>query len=226
MCCHGLIGVAVTLHHLGRISLGEYRIETPVGAVTVVLHDEHTVSIENVASYCYRTNVRLTVPSIGPVYGDIAWGGNWFFLVDIPPLPLRLENVSELTRIAKKIKSSLKEQGITGVNKSEIDHIEFFSNSESENVDSRNFVLCPGGAYDRSPCGTGTSAKLACLAKKGKLQPEETWVQESVIGSTFTASYLFGDDEKIMPTISSSAYICGEATLIRQNDDPFRDGIQ
>lgn len=226
MCGHGLIGTVITLHYLGRLPLGQHLIETPVGIVTVDLHDANTASVENVVSYCYLENVELNIDGLGTVVGDVAWGGNWFFLANDAPFPLILDNISDLTRVATMIKKSLIEHGITGKGGAEIDHIEFYSKPESETANSRNFVLCPGNAYDRSPCGTGTSAKLACLANKGLLMPNKTWVQESVIGSTFSASYRLNKAQEIIPTISSTAFICSSATLIRQPNDPFINGIQ
>jgi 4-hydroxyproline epimerase len=221
-----MMGLVVTLHYLGKIELGTHRIETPVGVVKVELVDSNTVSIENVASYCYQQNVAVDVDGLGAISGDIAWGGNWFFLIDGAPIALRRDNVVELTIAATAVKQALRTQGITGKDGADIDHIEFFDAADTEDANSRNFVLCPGNAYDRSPCGTGTSAKLACLASKGKLGPGEPWIQESVIGSTFTASYRLDDEQQVIPTISSSAFICGEGTLIRQANDPFIDGIQ
>jgi len=225
MCGHGSIGTAVTLAYLGRIGLGVSKLETPVGVVSVDLADENTVTVENVPSYRYKSNVTVEVPELGSITGDIAWGGNWFFLCKGTPFPIDLENERALTDAALKIQHSLHDQGITGRAGAEIDHIEFFSNAQAADADSRNFVLCPGGAYDRSPCGTGTSAKLACLADDGTLAPETDWIQESVIGSRFIARYTLNDQGEIIPSITGRAFICADSTLIQQTDDPFRDGI-
>jgi len=225
MCGHGTIGVAVTLAYLGRVKPGDIRIETPVGVIRVSLTAANEATIENVSSYCYRRDVVLDVPGSGEVCGDIAWGGNWFFLVDQAPCELILENEPTLTRAALRIKHALQAEGITGMGGAEIDHIEFFGPPASDDAHSRNFVLCPGNAYDRSPCGTGTSAKLACLAERGKLAPGERWVQESVIGSRFVASYRRSEAGEIVPSISGRAYICGESLLVRQAGDPFANGI-
>ena len=226
MCGHGTIGVAVTLARLGRIGPGLHRIETPVGAVEVDLIDANEAAVKNVASYRYRSAVEVEVPDWGPVVGDIAWGGNWFFLVGDAPAPLRLECVDELTSVAGRVMRALREQGITGENGMEIDHIEFFGPAVAPDAHSRNFVYCPGGAYDRSPCGTGTSAKLACLAAEGKLNPGAEWVQESIIGSRFHATYRHGESGRIIPTIRGRAFICAEGVLIRHPGDPYKDGIQ
>ena len=225
MCGHGAIGVAVTLAQLGRIGPGAHRLDTPAGVVTLELTESNTVSIENVASYRYREGVELDVDGLDRVRGDIAWGGNWFFLADAAPCPLGLEHTPQLTDAAERVKRALHAGGYTGEGGAEIDHIEFFGPGVAPDAGSRNFVLCPGGAYDRSPCGTGTSAKLACLAADGKLAPGEIWIQESVIGSRFEASYRLDAEGRVIPRISGRAYVCGEATLLRHPDDPFRDGI-
>lgn len=225
MCGHGAISVAVTLAYLGRIERGMHKIETPVGIIEFELLGPNEARIENVASYCYRSDVEIDVEGLGTVSGQVAWGGNWFFLVEQSPAPLSLENKRVLTDATQQIMNALKAQGITGKDGGEIDHVEFFGPAQSADADSRNFVLCPGGEYDRSPCGTGTSAKLACLAAADKLAPGETWIQESIIGSRFTASYRVDDDGQLIPSISGHAYICGETTLIQQDDDPFVHGI-
>jgi 4-hydroxyproline epimerase len=225
MCGHGTIGVAVTLAWLGRIEEGVSRLETPVGVVSFELAGENEATIENVASYRFRKGVELDVPGLGPVRGDVAWGGNWFFLADSAPAPLVLENERELNDAARRVKAELVAQDITGADGAEIDHIEFFSPPHDEDAHSRNYVLCPGDAYDRSPCGTGTSAKLACLADDGRLAPGETWVQESVIGSRFAASYRVNERGEIIPSVTGCAYVCADSTLVRQPQDPFRDGI-
>ncbi len=225
MCGHGAIGVAVTLAHLGRAGLGTMLLDTPVGTVTVELATPTRAIVDNVASYCWRRDVALEVPDVGTVRGDVAWGGNWFFLVEHAPVPLTLRNEPELTRAARRIKAALTQQSITGADGAEIDHIELFGPPEAPGANSRNFVLCPGDAYDRSPCGTGTSAKLACLAARGALAPGEDWVQESIVGSRFTASYRPAPGGGILPRIAGEAYVCAEATLVRHPDDPFRDGI-
>lgn len=225
MCGHGAIGVAVTLHYLGHIGLGKHKIETPVGVVEVNLLEPHRVAIENVPSYRLHRQVTVDVPELGKFKGDVAWGGNWFFLTETIPCPLTLDNVAPLNSAAGKIRTALSAQGITGFDGAEIDHVEFFAPPSSPTLHSKNFVYCPGGAYDRSPCGTGTSAKLACLADDGKLAAGEVWLQESIIGSHFEASYRNGESNTIVPTIIGRAFVCGEGKLIRQADDPFINGI-
>jgi 4-hydroxyproline epimerase len=225
MCGHGLIGVAVTLAYLGRISAGCHKVETPVGIVEIELLGPNEVRIENVASYCYLRDITIEVDGLGSVSGQVAWGGNWFFLVDNTSASLTLDNVRALTDITQKIQRALAAQDITGANGEEIDHIELFGPPQSADANSRNFVLCPGGAYDRSPCGTGTSAKLACLAAADKLEPGDTWIQESIIGSRFIACYRIDGEGQVIPSVTGHAYICGETTLIQQEGDPFVHGI-
>jgi 4-hydroxyproline epimerase len=225
MCGHGAMGVAVTLAYLGRIGPGIHRLETPVGVVQLELLSPNEVAIENVASYRHRADVAMDVPELGTVTGDIAWGGNWFFLVKQSPVPLVMENLRQLDDAARRVRAELERQDITGSDGGLIDHIEFFGPPNAADANSRNFVYCPGGAYDRSPCGTGTSAKLACLAADGKLAPAEPWIQESIIGSRFSASYRTDESGQIIPRITGRAYVCAEATLIQQPDDPYAHGI-
>jgi len=234
MCGHGTIGLVVTLAHMGRIGPGVHRIETPVGDVTATLHDDGTVSVRNVPAYRHLKQVAVDVPGYGTVRGDVAWGGNWFFLVNDHGQRIALDNVAQLTDYTNKLRHALAAQGITGKDGGEIDHIELFAH-DSEGADSKNFVLCPGNAYDRSPCGTGTSAKLACLAADGKLAPGAVWTQASVIGSRFEARYEWvdaasgnaaSDAPRIIPTLRGSAHVCAEATLLVSDSDPFAWGIR
>ena len=226
MCGHGTIGLAVTLAHMGRLKRGRHRFETPVGTVGVELVDDETATVENVESYRFAKAVPVEVEGLGEVTGDVAWGGNWFFLASTaPPCELELANVGRLTEAATAVQAALLTQDVRGKNAARIDHIEFFAPPRSSDAMSRNFVLCPGGAYDRSPCGTGTSAKLACLAADGKLRPGEVWVQESVIGSRFRASFAPGPNGGVLPRISGRAFICAESKLVERPGDPFRYGF-
>ncbi|HSH57689.1 MAG TPA: 4-hydroxyproline epimerase [Halomonas sp.] len=222
MCGHGTIGLVASLAYLDKLTVGHHLIETPVGNVAATLHEDGEVSVRNVPAYRYRHAVPLDVPGYGRVHGDIAWGGNWFFLVSDHSQSIELDNVEALTAYSWAIRQELIAQGITGENGEEIDHIELFADDPIH--DSRNFVLCPGKAYDRSPCGTGTSAKLACLAADGKLAPGQTWSQASITGSVFEASYEW-EGERIRPTLRGRAHISAEATLIIDEDDPFAWGI-
>jgi 4-hydroxyproline epimerase len=224
MCGHGTIGLVASLAHMGRIGVGEHRIETPVGTVTTTLHEDGSVSVRNVPAYRHLHQVAVELPGHGTVRGDVAWGGNWFFLVSGHGQRVASDNLAALTGYTSALRRALAAQGITGADGAEIDHVELFANDD-EGADSRNFVLCPGNAYDRSPCGTGTSAKIACLAADGKLAPGEVWTQASVIGSRFEASYEMADG-KVIPTLRGRAHISAEATLLIEEDDPFGWGIR
>jgi 4-hydroxyproline epimerase len=224
MCGHGTIGLVRTLEHMGRIGPGEHRIETPSGVVTTTLQASGQVTVENVPAYRLHKDVSLDVPGYGVVTGDVAWGGNWFFLASIPGLSLALANVAELSKCAHAIKTTLAGNGIMGTNGDEIDHIELFGAAEAADADSRNFVLCPGDAYDRSPCGTGTSAKMACLYADGYLSPGRVWRQEGILGTYFDGSVSVKDGQ-VIPSITGEAYVTGEAKLLFAEKDPFRWGI-
>ena len=226
MCGHGTIGLVATLAHHGRIGPGRHRIETPVGDVTATLHRDGRVSVRNVPSYRHAAGVAVDVPGYGRVSGDIAWGGNWFYLVSEHQEELSLANVDCLTDVTWRIRQAMEANGVTGANGGLIDHIELFGPPADPANHSRNFVLCPGKAYDRSPCGTGTSAKLACLAAAGKLAPGEDWRQEGILGSVFEGRYEPGEGGTVVPTITGSAWVTAEATLLLQEGDPFRDGIR
>jgi len=225
MCGHGTIGLVTTLAHLGRIAPGQHRLETPVGTVTVTLNLDGTVEITNVPSYRYKAAVPIEVPNLGTFTGDIAWGGNWFFLIANHPYELTLANRHELLAASTAIRSALQDQAITGPNGEPLDHIEFFTPPHDPANSSRNFVLCPGASFDRSPCGTGTSAKLACLYADGKLAPGETWRQEGILGTVFEGSVETLPDNRVTPHIRGRAWITAESTLLYDPTDPFAAGI-
>ncbi len=225
MCGHGTIGLMATLSFLKQIHPGEHRIETPVGAVSAILHASGEVTVNNVASYRLAANVAVEVPGYGKVHGDVAWGGNWVFLVRDHSLELSPANVERLTEFTWAIRGALRQQKITGEGGQEIDHVELFGPSGAPGADSRNFVLCPGKAYDRSPCGTGTSAKLACLYADGKIGEGEIWRQESIIGSVFQGTVKVRDG-KVYPSITGSAFVNAEAELRLDPRDPLCMGIR
>lgn len=222
MCGHGTIGLVATLAHLGWIGAGIHRIETVVGVVTATLNDDGSVSVINVPSYRTVKNVKMTLDDGREITGDVAWGGNWFFLVEHQDPGLDLANVAALTQHARQIRRAVNAQGYP-----EVDHVELFGPPRGAGANSRNFVFCPGGAYDRSPCGTGTSAKLACLAADGKLAEGEGWVQESILGSRFTGSFRWQDkmEGRVLPTITGTAFITADSTLLLDENDPFINGI-
>jgi 4-hydroxyproline epimerase len=223
MCGHGTIGLVASLAHMGKIEPGVHSIETPVGTVQATLHEDHSVSVRNVPAYRYRKDLTLQVPGIGQVTGDVAWGGNWFFLIADHGLRVAGDNLETLSAYTYAVQQALETQGIRGEDGGLIDHVELFA--DDDHADSRNFVLCPGKAYDRSPCGTGTSAKLACMAADDTLQPGQIWRQASVIGSEFESSFEW-QGERIIPTIRGRAFISAEARLIIEQDDPFAWGIR
>jgi 4-hydroxyproline epimerase len=225
MCGHGTIGLIATLLHMGKIAAGEHWIDTPVGAVKAILHASGEVTIENVRSYRMGRQVAVDVPGHGRVTGDIAWGGNWFYLVDDHKQEIALSRVEQLTEFTWAIRNALVAQGISGSDGGEIDHIELFSASGNAQADSKNFVLCPGKAYDRSPCGTGTSAKLASLYEDGKLKPGEVWRQASILDTVFEGAVEIRNGE-IYPSITGRAFVTAEATLILNPADPFVSGIR
>ena len=225
MCGHGTIGLMVTLAHLGKLSSGEHQIETPVGKVSACLDGDGRATVQNVTSYRYATKVKVDVPGHGPVTGDIAWGGNWFFLVSDHGMHIHFSHIDRLTDFTWAIRQQLKKQNITGCDGQEIDHIELFGPPEAPEADSKNFVLCPGKSYDRSPCGTGTSAKMACLYADGKLRAGEVWRQESIVGSIFEGTITERDGE-LHPTITGSAFVNADSELILDPQDPFCFGIR
>lgn len=225
MCGHGTIGVAVALHYLGQIGLGTHLLETPVGPVSVTVEGPNTVAIDNVESYRLAKGAEVDVPGLRRYHGDIAWGGNWFFLVHDHDETIEAANVERLGDVTWRIRQALNAAGITGAGGGEIDHIELFGPPTRPDADSKNYVLCPGRAYDRSPCGTGTSAKLACLAADGKLAEGQLWRQESIIGSVFEGSVRIVEG-RVRPRIRGTAYVNAESTLIVDPADPFAMGIR
>lgn len=224
MCGHATIGLVITLAHMGRINIGTHYIETPIGVVKALLKEDNEVSIQNVESYRYKKDVSIKVDELGIVKGDIAWGGNWFYLTKEIPCELNYDNTPQLLKALNAIKNAISKQGIFGKDGAQIDHFEF-NGAGSDKADGRNFVLCPNGTYDRSPCGTGTSAKVACLAADGDLQENEVWIQESVIGSCYHASFQNVSGGGVIPTITGKAYVTGETTLIQNAKDPYANGI-
>ncbi|ADW71022.1 proline racemase family protein [Granulicella tundricola] len=229
MCGHGTIGVIKTLAYLGRIKPGQHKIETSVGDVSACLHEDGSVTVSNVPSYRLQASVPVDVPGLGRFVGDIAWGGNWFFLIGEHPFEILPSNRAELVAASTAIRNALHASGIKGVpgeHSDYIDHIEFFSEPVDPANSSRSFVLCPGTAFDRSPCGTGTSAKMACLYADGKLVPGQTWRQESILGTVFEGTVEPGEGEMVLPSIRGRAWITGESKLIFAGDDPFSKGIQ
>ncbi|MCQ2006135.1 proline racemase family protein [Rhizobium sp. NRK18] len=225
MCGHGTIGLAATLFYMGRIGTGQHRIETPVGIVTVEVHDANTVTVTNIESRRTHQGVSVEIEGIGTVTGDIAYGGNCFFLVDPSPIPVTSSNIRQLTDVTVAVREALIAKGLGCQPGMPVDHVIFYGAAETSDGHSRNFVLCPDDAYDRSPCGTGCSARLACLAADGKLAEGEEIIQESIIGSTYRLSYRKGPTGGVIPSITGEAYVMAESKLIFLPQDPFREGI-
>ncbi|HWD38642.1 MAG TPA: proline racemase family protein [Fimbriimonas sp.] len=224
MCGHGTIGVVETLRHLGLAQAGDIRIDTPVGTVSAHLTEDGDVALQNVPARRLARGIELDVPCVGRLVGDISWGGNWFFIVREPHFDIDLSKAMELTQVTLAIRDHLAAHGTTGADGAEIDHVELEGPASLEGADSRNFVLCPGGAYDRSPCGTGTSAKLACLFDDGLLEEGHWYVQESTTGTAFRGK-IDVDDGLLIPTIVGRAYVTAESTLLFSEDDPLRWGL-
>ena len=224
MCGHGTIGVAVTMAHLQMIDVGAFKIQTPAGIVSVELHNGNEASFTNVESYVLATNVQIKIDGIGNVSGHIAYGGNWFFVCDAP-CPLLRQNRQQLLSIASRLRDELSRLRLDGFDTGKIDHVQFFE-SDVDARSSRNFVVCPGGEFDRSPCGTGTSAVLALMAEMGHLQESELWTQESLTGGVFQGSFEWanGEKTKVTPTVRGKAFVCSEATLLQHPEDPYRFG--
>ena len=232
MCGHGTIGLIASLAYRGRITEGTVRVETPVGVVEATLHPlsvrgandrdyPNRVSVKNIPAYRHLAHVPVTVDG-KTVHGDVAWGGNWFFLCHDHGLDVSMQNLEALTDFSWRVREQLIASGVTGADGAEIDHVELFASTPE--ADSKSFVLCPGKAYDRSPCGTGTSAKLACLYSDGKLQVGQTWRQQSVVGSIFESSVQV-DGGKIIPTITGEAWVTAEGVILVDERDPFGKGI-
>jgi len=227
MCGHGTIGLIASLAYLGKVQPGIIRVETPVGVVEATLHKNkageypNKVSVKNIPAYRHLTHVPVTVDG-KTIHGDVAWGGNWFFLCHDHGLEVNMQNLEALTEFSWRVREQFTANGITGANGAEIDHVELFASTPE--ADSKSFVLCPGKAYDRSPCGTGTSAKLACLYADGKLSVGQTWKQQSVVGSIFEGSIQL-DGDKIIPTITGEAWVMAEGVILVDERDPFGNGI-
>lgn len=224
MCGHGLMGVVRTLEFQGRLRPGTVRLDTPAGTVVADLREDGAVCVENVPARCHARDVAVEVPGLGRVTGDVAYGGNWFFLTELVGERLDLDNVGGLLRATRAIRRALRAHGVTGEHGAEIDHIELFGPPRRPDADSRNFVLCPGAAYDRSPCGTGTSAKMAALHARGRLAAGQPWRQESITGSLFVG-WLTEQQGALTPHLQGRAFVTGEATLHFDPHDFFRGGI-
>jgi 4-hydroxyproline epimerase len=225
MCGHGLIGVVRTLAFLDRISVGHHQFDTPVGTVSAELEENGAVTIENVPARLHARDVVVDVPGYGSITGDVAYGGNWFFITHTKQVPVGLERVRELARFTQAIQDAIRAAGITGADGADIDHIEISAPPTRSDANARNYVLCSGGEYDRSPCGTGTSATMAALHARGRLAIGQVWRQESITGSLFTGWLTEGPDHTLVPHVRGTAFITSESTLLFDPLDPFRCGF-
>jgi len=224
MCGHGTIGLVRTLEHMGRIGAGRLCFDTPVGPVPAELHENGEVTVQNVPAYTHQLDVEVDVPTIGRVTGDIAWGGNWFFMAHLDRYEIALSNLTELLAVTQAIRSALLETGLMPTDERESIHIELYGAPTRDDADSKNFVLCPGCEYDRSPCGTGTSAKMAVLYDRGKFAIGDLWRQESITGSLFTC-WLTEEDGALIPHIRGEAHVTGRSTLLFAAEDDLRGGL-
>ena len=187
MCGHATIGLGVSLAQTGRLEPGQHRLDTPVGVVPFEVHeDRRSVTLENIVSYRTHAGVEVTVRG-RTMSGEVAWGGNWFYLVDDHGQELEPENAEELTEISLEMRAELEAQGIAGDDGAEVDHVELMGPSPTDGIDGRSFVLCPGGAWDRSPCGTGTSAKVAWSmpVRSARPQARRTTVPRPTLNGRF-----------------------------------------
>lgn len=226
-CLHGSIGVVETLAYLGKISEGSHRLETPIGVVIAELHPDGKVTMANVPSYRYLAEAKVEVPGYGEVRGEVAWGGNWFFLIKGQGPVVARENIEALTAFTWAVRQALDASELRGEDGGLIDHVEVFGPPEAGvEADSQNFVMCPGRAYDRSPCGTGTSAKLACLAAEGALGEGEVFAQAGILGTSFEGRYQRLDGQKITPIVTGQAFVTAESKVIIRADDPYRYGVE
>ena len=224
MCGHGSIGLVRTLEHMGRIGPGKLRLDTPVGPVPCELHADGSVTVQNVPAYTEALDVAVEVPGIGTVSGDIAWGGNWFFMAHLDRYEIAISNLEELLSVTQAIRGALDAAGLMPTDERNLIHVELYGPPTRPDADSKNFVLCPGHEYDRSPCGTGTSGKMAVLHDRGELAIGEMWRQESITGSLFTC-WLSREDDQLIPHIRGEAHVTATSTLLFDSDDELRGGF-
>lgn len=225
MCGHATIGLAVTLGHLGRIEPGSFRLETPADVVGVTWHGGGEASFECVPPRRITKSLALACDDGARVTGDVATSGLWFFICRDHGLPVDSAGIPALTARAWAIRRALDARGITGTGGAVIDHVVLLGPPRDARNHGRAFVLCPDGAFDRSPCGTGTSALVGCLFEDGQLAEGHTWRQESVLGGVYEAS-IRRVGGMLVPTVRGSAWLTGETTLHFAGDDPYRTGIE
>lgn len=224
MCGHATIGLAVTLGRLGRIAPGPWRLETPAGIVGVSWHGGHEATFECVPPRRIRRGLTVACAAGGRVTGDVATSGLWFFLCRDHGLPLVPEAIPRLLERAWSIRRALEAAGIAGDRGEPIDHIVLLGPPQDPGNQGRAFVLCPDGAFDRSPCGTATSSLIGCLHEDGLLAAGERWRQESILGGVYEASYRL-DGGVCRPAVRGGAWITAESELHFDPADPYRSGL-
>jgi proline racemase len=228
MCGHATIGLARTLAHAGVAMPARATFETRVGEVVVETLADGRVSFENVPARVHALDLEVTLEQGGTVRGDLAWGGNWFFIVRLDGAKGRaMRDAADELAFARSIERGIRAMGLAGGagNGGLIDHIALLFHPTRGDADARNFVLCPNGTFDRSPCGTGTSALLATLAARGELAEGAAWRQESAIGSLFEARFRAGARAgEVVPAIAGRAFVVADGRLVDDPSDPSRLG--
>jgi len=240
MCGHGTIGVATVLTEMNMVRreepTTEVTFETPAGLVRVetkvVGGKVKSVSFVNVPAFLYKKDISIDVPGYGEVKGDVAFGGNWFFYVNAKEIGVRVrsENVDALARAGIAIKNEFnKEFDLVHPTNPNISR-KLLATSiidipvKNKNADQNNIVV-EGKWVDRSPCGTGTSGRMAVLFAKNKLGLNEDFVNESITGETFRGRLIgetkVGEYPAVVPEITGNAYITGFNHIILDPDDPF-----
>ena len=224
MCGHATIGLAVTLGARGIIEPGDFRLESPAGVVGVTWHGGGEASFECVPPRRIAQNLALACDDGSRVTGDVATSGLWCYLCRDHGLPVEPTAIPALTARAWSIRRALEARGLSGDGGEVIDHVVLLGPPRDPGNDGRAFVLCPDGAFDRSPCGTGTSALVGCLFEDGILTAGRTWRQESVLGGVYEAS-IRRERDILVPTVRGRAWLTAETTLHFAGDDPYRTGL-
>jgi proline racemase len=242
MCGHGTIGVATVLVETGMVDVVEpvtvVRLDTPAGLVvaTVAVRDGHaeSVTIENVPAYCERLDEVLVVPGLGDVPYSLAFGGNFYAMVDLDDIGLPFDRAAgpRILDAGLRIMDAINSQApprhpeIDGVD--HCHHVEFIAPG-SDAAHSRHAMAIHPGWFDRSPCGTGTSARMAELWARGELALGADFVNESFIGSSFTGRLVrettVAGIPAVIPTVTGRAWITAIGQYVLDPTDPFPEGF-